>query len=226
MSFSCSRGGFTKPIDVIQNCYSDLGLVDLLTISGSTFNRSLSDGLSFQSFLPTDYYSQNESDSLNFQSLVAVSMIIPTSSILTMDQNVVVAGGRIEAAPATYSITYDSNALSSAQKGSWVYIDTSSGEVVLATSQGTLTEAEVACVLSGSSAPGALVEVMTEGPLVMDDWTALAGTALLSPGLTYYLTTGGLMSASAPTDGYIVSLGRAITTTEFDVEIRLPLGLT
>jgi hypothetical protein len=225
MSFYCSRKPrVINPIKVVQNCYSDLGLTDLVVASGSIFNRSFLDDLGLIGSLPTDYYSEFETDSLSFVSQVSVARIIPTASILVINQNVSVAGGRVATTPDFYDVVYDPAALSNAQVGSWVYVN-SSGNAILATSAGTLPQAEVVGCFTAEGIPSQLTELLTKGRLTLADWTALAGTEFLSPGVVYYLTTGGLMSAVAPSSGYVVVLGRAVTSTQFDVDVQLPWGV-
>lgn len=70
---------------------------------------------------------------------------------------------------------------------------------------------------------------ITEGSIERSDWMEVAGTATLSPGVTYYLSpdTAGRITATAPTTAgqYVVRVGRAVNTTTLDVEIELPILL-
>ena len=66
------------------------------------------------------------------------------------------------------------------------------------------------------------VEVLTEGSITLADWTAITGNSSLVTGTKYFLdTTSGKMTYIAPTgDGQVVvMLGRALTSTKFDIEI-------
>ena len=69
----------------------------------------------------------------------------------------------------------------------------------------------------------------SDGQVTRSDWTAIAGTASLTPGVIYFLdpTTAGKITATAPTTigDFVVRLGRALTTTTLDVEIGWPIGL-
>jgi hypothetical protein len=73
-----------------------------------------------------------------------------------------------------------------------------------------------------SATIGEDITVRTEGYVLLDDWTAVIGSASLTPGAAYYLdTTAGLLSETAPsTLGRMVCLvARAITTKKLDLEV-------
>ena len=69
----------------------------------------------------------------------------------------------------------------------------------------------------------------SDGQVNRADWTAIAGTALLTPGATYFLsaTTAGMITSTAPsTEGeFVVRIGRAINIITLDVEIDWPISL-
>jgi len=70
--------------------------------------------------------------------------------------------------------------------------------------------------------------ILTEGSVERSDWTDVLGAATLTPGQIYYLskTTAGNITASSPTvTGYVVRVGRAITTTILDIEIAQEVRL-
>lgn len=81
---------------------------------------------------------------------------------------------------------------------------------------------------SDAAANGPVV-VLTRGQVTRTDWTPIIGTPLLTPGTDYYLDTNvaGMMTAVAPTlmGQYVVPLGKAVSTTTFDVNIEKPIGL-
>ena len=56
------------------------------------------------------------------------------------------------------------------------------------------------------------------------DWTPVAGTAALTPGLPYFLSvaTAGRITTTAPSapGEYVVLVGRALSATELDVDIE------
>lgn len=67
------------------------------------------------------------------------------------------------------------------------------------------------------------VTVLSDGSVERSDWTAVIGTANLTPGVVYYLSTtaGGLTSTPPTGDGdNIVRCGVAVSTTKFDIEIN------
>ena len=69
---------------------------------------------------------------------------------------------------------------------------------------------------------GQYVEVLSEGHIELADWTAIAGTANLTPGAKYTLATvAGTITATAPTGAgeHAVNVGIAITTKILDIEI-------
>lgn len=223
--FHCRPSGNQNSIKVVQNCRSTLDFAESLITSGSIYNRSVVDDVGLeQSYW--DFFDGNASNSLSFSSvaLVLKVAVVSPSSTLVFNHSLTVAGGRIVTGPEFYDVIYDPAAVSPAQIGSWVYVN-SSGNAILATSAGTLPQAEVVGCLMEEGIASQLTEMLTQGRLTLDDWTALAGTEFLTPGVIYYLTTGGLMSAVAPSSGYVVVLGRAITNIEFDVSVQLPWGV-
>jgi hypothetical protein len=69
----------------------------------------------------------------------------------------------------------------------------------------------------GASANGT-ANVLSEGSVNQADWTSVIGAASLTPGSLYYLSsTAGQMTTTKPT-GSGVQVGRAVTTTQFDIE--------
>jgi hypothetical protein len=76
-------------------------------------------------------------------------------------------------------------------------------------------------VAEASVAGGATGQIQTSG--------VLSGLSALTAGAKYYLdpTTSGAMTATAPTTPgqYVVPLGRAISTTEFKIDIEEPILL-
>ncbi len=76
---------------------------------------------------------------------------------------------------------------------------------------------------------GALCKYLSEGKVTRSDWTEVAGAALLTPGVTYYLspTTAGQITSTAPTTTgqSVAAIGRATSTTELDIEIGTPVLL-
>jgi hypothetical protein len=71
---------------------------------------------------------------------------------------------------------------------------------------------------------GHVVKYNTNGRLTIPDWTAIAGTASLTPGAYYYLSdsTAGMITSIAPTSAgsYVACIGRAASTVILDIEIE------
>ena len=66
------------------------------------------------------------------------------------------------------------------------------------------------------------MNVLSSGTVTKADWTSVAGSATLTPGAIYYLsTTAGQLTTTPPSgDGdVVVSCGLALTTTKLDIEI-------
>ena len=78
-------------------------------------------------------------------------------------------------------------------------------------------------------AAGSQVEVQTDGIFTISNWTAVLGSATLSPGTKYYLSsaTAGNITATAPSSSnhFIVPVGRAISTTSMYIEVGEPIKL-
>ena len=72
-----------------------------------------------------------------------------------------------------------------------------------------------------AKAIGFAVRVVLRGIVERTDWTAVAGTATLTPGLPYWLdTAAGKITTVAPTSStdIVARIGRAISTTKLDVQ--------
>jgi hypothetical protein len=76
----------------------------------------------------------------------------------------------------------------------------------------------------GADASG---EIVTDGILASEDWTDVVGSETLTPGSVYYLSadTPGELTATAPTSGYVVEVGQAISTTELEISQKSPIKL-
>lgn len=83
--------------------------------------------------------------------------------------------------------------------------------------------AKVIGLASVDVSAGSAGTLTTEGQIERDNWAVVAGTSLLTPGATYYLspTVAGGLTISAPgSDGlFVVAVGRAISQTILDIEI-------
>lgn len=87
------------------------------------------------------------------------------------------------------------------------------GKAVLASSNvGVVSGITLATALEGQT-----IIYLRRGRLNSTDWTVTTGGTLLSPGEDYFLSLNGTMSLTAPETGYLVNLGQAQSTTEFDL---------
>jgi hypothetical protein len=87
----------------------------------------------------------------------------------------------------------------------------------------TVATANVVGFISSGATANNIATMLTEGHIVLADWTSVIGSASLTPGATYFLdTTKGQMTTTPPTtDGnVVVTLGIAITTAKFDIEVN------
>lgn len=83
-----------------------------------------------------------------------------------------------------------------------------------------------------SAAAAASVSNQTDGQIsaTTDQWDAVTGqTGGLTPGAVYFLSaaTAGRMTVTAPTTSgqYVLRIGKALSTTLFDLNIGQPIGL-
>lgn len=117
---------------------------------------------------------------------------------------------------------------STTAKGMVVYVS-SNGHVDLALADDYSTAGVVGFCNAAVSADN-VGEYVTEGPMDLDDWTAVAGTASLSPGAVYFLdeANAGMITTSAPEDGgeCVTVVGRATTENSLDIEIATPILLS
>lgn len=164
--------------------------------------------------------SQNTVEVANSASEVAVSNEIITVTFDTNQVQIVTVGEQGPQGPAgaagTGIVTYTAETDSDVAKGQAVYVK-STGNLGLAAAgliAGLATEAKSATFATGYTA---------EGALDIADWTSALGTALLTPGSTYYLdpVTPGMLTATAPvTSGqHVVRVGKAMSTTLLDISI-------
>ncbi len=98
----------------------------------------------------------------------------------------------------------------------------SNNTVNLASATGPVKSRTVGLIAQAATANDATI-VQTDGSLNIADWTAVVGATTLTPGSVYFLhTADGQMSTTPPTgDGdVVVTLGVAVTTTKFDIEVN------
>lgn len=193
-----------------------------------TVNRSVEWARSRQSLLNlvqdfSDFFDKVGTHDLGLVGHLVSQVERPLSlgSTLTLTQVVTVAGGHLES-PGAEPITANFQSLT--LTGMALYVP-SDGSVDLARAD---TFPNVVGLASSDAAPG-IGEYITEGQITRSNWSAVAGTATLSPGAYYYLSpsvAGQITSVAPTTPGQsVVVVGRALTQTTLDVEITPPILL-
>lgn len=110
------------------------------------------------------------------------------------------------------------------QAGQPLYLK-ANGKVGLACAA-TPLEAQVCGYALSSAVATFAIEFLPSGIASSNDWSAISGSPTLSPGAEYYLSLSpGQISSVAPTTGYIVSVGRALTPTKLAFEIQPTIKL-
>ncbi|MEX0271213.1 hypothetical protein AB3R30_18915 [Leptolyngbyaceae cyanobacterium UHCC 1019] len=82
----------------------------------------------------------------------------------------------------------------------------------------------IGLVAATSVAAAATGAIRKDGTLVgtTAQWDAITGqTGGLTPGATYFLSeaTAGRLTTTAPTTGWVLSIGTALSTTDFEIQI-------
>ena len=104
--------------------------------------------------------------------------------------------------------------------GQPVYVK-ATGHVALAVANSPGMASAVGFAVTAAE-PTFTVNFLTEGKLTLVDWTAVSGTAFLTPGNAYYLDAAmaGQITNVVPASGYVVRLGRATSAVTLDIEIE------
>ncbi len=160
-------------------------------------------------------------NTLNFvqEAAAVLEMPRPCQSTLILSQfaHAVLEGYH---APCT-DHTLDVVAGETAHAGAPAYI-VSNNTVNLASATGAVKSRTVGLITQVASVNDATI-VQTDGSVVLADWTSVIGATSLTPGSVYFLhTADGQMRTTPPTgDGdAIVTMGIAVTTTKFDIEVN------
>lgn len=82
-------------------------------------------------------------------------------------------------------------------------------------------------LVSIGAAAGFAATIRSHGSLALADWTAIAGTATLTPNAPYYVSTAtaGAITSTPPASGWISRVGTAISTTTLDINPEPPIKL-
>jgi hypothetical protein len=217
-----SRGGGNSLLEKRVNASSGLGLSDSVSLIGD-FNLSIEDPMLLDS--ATSWHNNHASDpathTMNMADAVGLNADWnrPLESVMALVDTVhVILDGYHPAGEDL--IQHDLTANETMIVGQPVYIS-SSNTVNLADATTIATANAIGLVCVGGSANDT-VTIQTDGAVYQDDWTAVIGTANLTPGLYYLDITAGLMSTSPPVaDGNtVVTLGTALNTKTLDIEVN------
>lgn len=126
------------------------------------------------------------------------------------------------------SVTKTNNTGGALVIGSPVYV--SGGNAIPAQADAQSTIRVAGLVSDISVADGDPTEVLTDGVLeaTTGQWDAVTGqVGGLTEGADYFLDEANpaQMKTTAPTTGFIVRLGHALSSTEFEIEIQQPIKL-
>lgn len=151
----------------------------------------------------------------------AGGIAVLNTEVAVMQGDVTVIDGRLSTLESMES-NYSSEADNNVAIGQPLYLK-ANGHVGLAKAD-SATTFRVAGLAFTAVASGHAVEYNTNGRLTIPDWTAIAGTASLTPGAYYYLSDlyAGTITAIALTTigSYVVCIGRATSTVILDLEIQ------
>ena len=132
------------------------------------------------------------------------------------------AGDNVEVGAAKQIFTATNTNAGAITLGQPVYISSADSVDKASASTGS-TAAAIGLVMDASVASAAVAVIITDGVIDNSDWTAVIGSATLTAGAKYFLsTTAGLLTTIAPsaTGEYITVVGTAISATSLEVSIR------
>jgi hypothetical protein len=204
---------------------SGLALTQAASLAGSVYDRELDDVMLIDD--AADWHNNHAedpaTDTLVMSDTVAINMemLRPTSSTLTLVDHVHAALDGYHPPDGESELALDVIAGEDVYQGAPAYVVSNNTVNLASAADGTKAKA-IGFIVQGASANQATI-VQTDGCVDLDDWSSVIGTANLTPGSTYFLsTTAGQMSTTPPTgDGQVVvTLGMAVTTKCFDIEIN------
>ena len=192
-----------------------------VSLAGSDWARSVTSTLNL---IQSEYLFETISDPISFVDIAVGDKDSNQALVdaITFSDGNTISGGRFITTVSDTAI-FDSTTI----KGMAVYV-VSDGHVDLAQAD-ALATAGVIGLAHLDVAASTVGTYITEGLVIKSDWTAVAGTANLTPGALYYLSTTipGALTSTAPTltGDILVSVGRAADNKTLDVSIRNPIVL-
>jgi len=209
--------------------FSWLGLSDGVTLIGD-YNHSIQDPISLGSDATPhlNHASDPAAHTMAVTDVASFSMVRdrPLTDTLVFDDYAHATlegyhppggGGGGDPDLSLHSVTANETVL----VGQPIYIS-GNNTINLASATDTTTAQSVGLVVIGATA-GSTANILTEGSVNQADWTNVIGTTLLTPGSVYFLSTSAGQMVTAPPTGdgeTVVTMGTAITTTKFDIEVN------
>ncbi len=136
------------------------------------------------------------------------------------------AGDTLDATVSTPDVVSLTNANSAAITIGQPVYSSAANNVDLASSAAASSARVIGLVVDASIAAAAAGTIQTNGVFTSSDWTSVIGATTLTSGAVYYLSaTAGLLTATAPTTGYITEVAQAISTTELQIDPKSPIKL-
>lgn len=198
-----------------------LALNDAATHGSDTWNRSANNTLllDYETTPHVNHASDPGTSTLNLTDDAGFNMerLRGLSDALALVDTVHVAKDGLFETKSQYTLT----ANETINIGQPVYV--SSADTVNLADADTLNTSHVLGLAVTDATANSNVIVMADGSVERSDWTAITGTASLTPGVVYYLSTtaGGLTSTPPTGDGdNIVRCGVAVSMAKFDIEIN------
>lgn len=151
-------------------------------------------------------------------------MAIKKPLVITNGQIEQLQAGDTLANPNLLSRTF----VSAAAIGQAVYSSNAAAvDLAQADAQSTVRVAGLAAEAVGTGNTG---NILADGVLTLTttQWDAIAGTTGgLTPGADYFLdeSTAGNITETAPSTGFVVRVGHALSDTEFEIEVQQPIKL-
>lgn len=157
-------------------------------------------------------------------------MAIKKPLVIGTDGNIerLQSGDSIDVGSAVGGYTADNGNAGNITIGQVVYVS-GSGQMDLAKADNGVSSKAHAVVIDTTISAGSTGNFKLDGIIVSTDWTEVTGEVELTAGALYFLSdtvAGGLTSSATTTSGsYIVSIGKALSTTELDINMGLPIKL-
>lgn len=128
--------------------------------------------------------------------------------------------------PNIFGVTNDDSV--AMEVGGTVYISSANMVKYAKADSGTTKNAIAMCIKDMAVSATGIVQVDGRLTLTALEWDLVTGdTGGLTPGTPYFLSevTAGRITKIAPTTGFVVRMGTAISTVNFEISINAPIKL-